>query len=97
MPPSTNAPWSTDRGAFFVIQWILSDAETAERVVRSVRLLRASELLELCPGASLYRERVLGLTKSLMVYGGWENAGEPAEFKPREARSAVRALRGSKS
>ena len=45
--------------------------EAALARVSSVELLTRSQLQRLFPGARLYRERVLGLTKSLTVYGGW--------------------------
>jgi Methyltransferase domain len=47
------------------------DRGDAEQVVRSIRLLAARDLRSLFPGATLHRERVLGLTKSLMAVGGW--------------------------
>jgi SAM-dependent methyltransferase len=43
----------------------------ARRAVEEIRLLGARELRRLFPGAPLYRERVLGLTKSYVAYGGW--------------------------
>lgn len=43
------------------------DRAEAEREVRSIRLLDAGDLRRLFPDASLYRERALGLTKSLMA------------------------------
>lgn len=45
--------------------------EEALQSVSSVRLLRKSQLLSLFPQANLYKEKVLGLTKSFVVYGGW--------------------------
>ncbi len=44
----------------------------ARTIVRSVRLLTRRELGRLCPGASLHEEKVLGLVKSFMAYGGWD-------------------------
>jgi hypothetical protein len=49
----------------------LPDPEEARRAVTEIRLLGARELGRLFPDAELYRERVLGLTKSLIAYGGW--------------------------
>jgi hypothetical protein len=46
--------------------------EDARRVAEGVRLLSRSEFCSLFPGAALYRERLLGLTKSFIVYGGWD-------------------------
>ena len=47
------------------------DPEAATREVQAIRLLGAKELMSLFPKATLYRERVGGLTKSLMACGGW--------------------------
>ena len=43
----------------------------AKRTVRSIRLLGAGDMRRLFPDSTLHRERVLGLTKSLMAVGGW--------------------------
>ncbi|MDB4960910.1 MAG: hypothetical protein JWP01_909, partial [Myxococcales bacterium] len=40
--------------------------------VESVRLLTAAELVELFPGATLHREQLAGLTKSLIVTKGFD-------------------------
>lgn len=50
----------------------IPDPAAAGRAVDEIRLLSAGELRELFPDARLYRERVLGLTKSLVAYGGWD-------------------------
>jgi len=44
----------------------------ARQEAAAVTLLRKNELLSLFPGAQLYCEKVLGLTKSFVVYDGWE-------------------------
>ena len=49
----------------------LPDPVAARRAVTEIRLLGPRDLQELFPGAVLFRERVLGLTKSLIAYGGW--------------------------
>jgi SAM-dependent methyltransferase len=49
----------------------LPDREDARHAVEEIRLLDARELRRLFPDAGLYRERVLGLTKSFVAYGGW--------------------------
>ena len=49
----------------------LPDPEQARDAVESVRLLSTSEMRGLFPGASIYEERVLGMTKSLVAYAGW--------------------------
>ena len=45
--------------------------EAALAGARSIRLLNAREMRALFPGARLWRERVAGLTKSLVAYGNW--------------------------
>lgn len=48
------------------------DLAAATALVAEHRLLNERELRALFPGAALHYERVLGLTKSLIAYGGWE-------------------------
>jgi hypothetical protein len=57
----------------FDLGWLTRtrDRAAARAVVESVRLIGARELLRLFPGATLWRERFLGWTKSLVVFGGW--------------------------
>ncbi len=47
------------------------DHQKALRVVNEVRDLRYEELKALFPGAVVSRERVWGMTKSFMIYGGF--------------------------
>lgn len=47
------------------------DARKAREIVESVRLLKKAEVLRLFPGARLFQERILGLTKSFIAYDGW--------------------------
>jgi ubiquinone/menaquinone biosynthesis C-methylase UbiE len=47
--------------------------ESAYQLVKSVELLTEKELRTLFPSAKIYREKFLGLTKSLIAYDGWEN------------------------
>jgi len=47
------------------------DPAAARQVVADIRLLTLREMRRLFPGARIYRERVLGLTKSFVAYGGW--------------------------
>lgn len=49
------------------------EKEKALEIVNSIRLLCEKELYELFPGAIIYREKFLGLTKSFIVYDGWNN------------------------
>jgi hypothetical protein len=57
----------------FRLGWIdrVRDPQAAREFVESTRLLRKRELLALFPGAVLYEERMWGVTKSFVVYGGW--------------------------
>ncbi len=50
----------------------VGDRAVVEEAVRSIRLLSAREVRRLFPGATIYRERFCGLTKSFVAYGGWE-------------------------
>lgn len=50
----------------------LPTREAARREAADVTLLKKNELLSLFPGANLYCEKVLGLTKSFVVYDGWD-------------------------
>jgi hypothetical protein len=56
----------------FDIGWLRSggDAHAAETLVDSIRLLDARDLARLFPGATIWRERFFGLTKSLTAYRG---------------------------
>ncbi len=47
------------------------DRFRAKEIVGSVRLVSAREIGALFPEAALYRERVFGLTKSIIAYHGW--------------------------
>ena len=49
----------------------IRDPVAARSAVTEIRLLASRELRELFPGAELFRERILGMTKSLIAYGGW--------------------------
>lgn len=44
------------------------DKASAEEIVRSIRLLTERELRQLFPDGTIYREKLLGLTKSFVVY-----------------------------
>jgi hypothetical protein len=50
---------------------IVSDRVHARELVREIRLLSLAEFRRLFPGATIYRERLLGLTKSFTAYSGW--------------------------
>lgn len=49
----------------------IADRDDARRHVRSIRLLTAGDVRRLFPTSQLYRERLLGVTKSFVAYGGW--------------------------
>ncbi len=45
------------------------DREKALEIVNSIRLLTRKELQKIFPAATIYREKILGLTKSFLIYG----------------------------
>ena len=49
----------------------IRDYQAAVEVVRGIRLLNKQELKRLFPEAHLQKERFCGLTKSFIVYHGW--------------------------
>ncbi len=53
------------------------DRIKARQIVKSIQLLSRSEFARLFPGASLYEEKLFGLTKSLIMYGGWDKDALP--------------------
>jgi hypothetical protein len=53
------------------------DRTAAIQMVESVQLLSKTDLKQLFPNAKIYQERVLGLTKSLIAYGGWAKTKQP--------------------
>ena len=48
-----------------------TDRNAARREVESVSLLTRRQVHQLFPGALIYEEKVLALTKSFVAYGGW--------------------------
>ena len=58
----------------FRIGWSpkFTDKKEAADFVSSVKLLNKQQVLDLFPGSTLYEEKVFGLTKSFVVYDGWE-------------------------
>lgn len=48
-----------------------ADRKAARREVESISLLTERQIHRLFPGALIYKERFLGLTKSFVAYGGW--------------------------
>jgi hypothetical protein len=57
----------------FDIGWYrrIPDRVAARREVESIRLLTRSQFAELFPNATIYEEKLLGLTKSFVAYHGW--------------------------
>jgi len=49
-----------------------SNKTSARQIVESIRLLDRREFSELFSGAKIYEEKVFGMTKSFIAYGGWE-------------------------
>jgi hypothetical protein len=58
---------------YFNVGWYkrIPQREKALAEVRSIRLLHEAELRQMFPGATIYREYMFGLKKSLIAYGGW--------------------------
>jgi hypothetical protein len=50
----------------------VEDMEQARDLVNHTRLLTKKELLSLFPGANLYEEKIFGITKSFILYSGWD-------------------------
>jgi hypothetical protein len=48
------------------------DEVTAREIVESIRLLDKSEFFSMFPNAAIYEEKILGITKSFVAYGGWD-------------------------
>jgi len=57
----------------------IPDRSRARETVTAIRLLSLSEMRSLFPSASIQRERLAGLTKALVAYGGWSVKRLPQE------------------
>jgi 2-polyprenyl-3-methyl-5-hydroxy-6-metoxy-1,4-benzoquinol methylase len=57
----------------FALGWCkkATDKQQAREMVTEIRLMSKRELIDIFPGATFYEEKLLGLTKSLIAYGGW--------------------------
>jgi ubiquinone/menaquinone biosynthesis C-methylase UbiE len=57
----------------FDLGWFrkVPNIQTARQIVESIRLLDKRKFVSLFPDAVLYEERILGMTKSFVAYGGW--------------------------
>lgn len=64
--------WQVRLVQSFKLGWLprLTDREQAVRAIKSIRLLKQSELQQLFPEAFIWRENMAGLTKSLIAIGG---------------------------
>lgn len=51
-----------------------TDKQIAKKRANSIRLLSKRELMTLFPNANFYEEKFFGLTKSFIVYKGWETS-----------------------
>lgn len=49
-----------------------SNEAGARQIVQEIRLLDRREFIQLFPDAIIYEEKLLGMTKSFVAYGGWE-------------------------
>jgi len=70
------------------------DFKSAIALVKSVRLLSARQMQRLFPGGELYREKLFGVTKSLVMYGQDTTAAakeRPARQESEAASSAAPA------
>ena len=47
------------------------DKVKAREIVEAIRLLDRREFLSLFPNAEVYEEKIFGMTKSFVAYGGW--------------------------
>jgi len=58
----------------FNLGWFekIPDANKAREIVESIRLLTKEEFVTLFPQANIYEEKVFGVTKSFLAYGGWD-------------------------
>lgn len=65
----------------FRLGWFSStpDEVKAREIVESIRLLDRREFLSLFPNARLYEEKIFGLTKSFVAYGGWGESTEQVQ------------------
>lgn len=52
------------------------DKKTAEEIVKSIALLTVPEFKDLFPGSVLVKEKLFGITKSVIVYKWWVNQTE---------------------
>lgn len=58
----------------FNLGWFVKtpDKAKAREIVEEIRLLSKREFISLFPNASIFQEKVFGMTKSFVAYGGWD-------------------------
>ena len=69
----------------------IADKAEARREVESISLLSESQFRELFPEALIFKERILGLTKSFVAYHGWAVHPDTAGSTSRGARTRATA------
>lgn len=59
----------------FNVGWYkkIPDIQEARLAVTSIRLLTEKELEGLFPGATIFKEKFLGMIKSFIIYAGWDS------------------------
>jgi len=69
--PVSARVWAVRR---FNLGWYkkIPDRDAARREVESISLLAERDMRRLFPGARIYKEKFLGLTKSFVAYHGWD-------------------------
>jgi hypothetical protein len=69
--PETSRIWLVRH---FALGWVerAVDDRAARQLVRDNCLMTERQFRSLFPGAKIYKERFLGLTKSFIACGGWE-------------------------
>jgi hypothetical protein len=68
----------------FDLGWVkrLPDYEAAKREVQQIRLLSRAEFRQLFPDGHLVEEKIFGLSKSFVIYHGWDVPAKPLSFGP---------------
>jgi len=58
----------------FDLGWMkkTSNKEKAREIITGIKLLKKNEFTNLFPNSNLYEEKFLGLTKSFIIYDGWD-------------------------
>lgn len=51
----------------------ITDKQTAIEAVTSITLLNKKKFISLFPEANLFEEKIFGITKSFIVYDGWNS------------------------